>query len=236
MLTVNPNRRGGEDRPGRRGTQNRQSRRNRRKARAAALALCACALCVPAAHAQAATLIAQEHTVASGECMSTIAARYGMSYETLLAANPQFPAPERLFPGQIVHIPETGPVRDAEEAAAALINTLRLRAGLSPLEESPALCRAARNKSRDMRDRGYYGPLSPAGAGAADFLAAQGLSGDELPAVSERLAWGLGSAWELVRACMDSPEHRESILDPSLGQIGIGWVPGWNLWTLLFTA
>jgi LysM repeat protein len=45
------------------------------------------------------------YTVRSGDTMSGIAARHGVSLAALLAANPQIGNPNRIYPGQVIHLP-----------------------------------------------------------------------------------------------------------------------------------
>jgi len=46
-----------------------------------------------------------DYTVRSGDTLSGIAARHGVSLSALLAANPQITNPNLIYPGQTVHIP-----------------------------------------------------------------------------------------------------------------------------------
>jgi len=47
------------------------------------------------------------YTVQPGDTMFTIAQRFGVSLDALVAANPQIPDPSRIFPGQIVCVPRS---------------------------------------------------------------------------------------------------------------------------------
>lgn len=47
------------------------------------------------------------YIVQPGDTMFTIARRFGVSLDTLIAINPQIPDPSRIFPGQTICIPET---------------------------------------------------------------------------------------------------------------------------------
>ena len=49
------------------------------------------------------------YTVQPGDSMFTIAQRFGVSLNALIAANPQIPNPNLIFPGQIVCVPTTTP-------------------------------------------------------------------------------------------------------------------------------
>jgi tyrosinase len=47
------------------------------------------------------------YVVQPGDTLSGIAQRFGVSLQALEAANPQIPDPNRIFPGQVIHIPGT---------------------------------------------------------------------------------------------------------------------------------
>ena len=47
----------------------------------------------------------QTYIVRRGDTMWLIARRFGVSLRALIAANPQIPDPNRIFPGQVVCIP-----------------------------------------------------------------------------------------------------------------------------------
>lgn len=45
------------------------------------------------------------YTVVSGDTMFLIARRFGVSLNALIAANPQIPNPDLIFPGQVLCVP-----------------------------------------------------------------------------------------------------------------------------------
>ena len=51
---------------------------------------------------------------------------------------------------------------------------------------------------------------------------------------AENIAMGQRSAAEVVKAWMESPGHRENIMNPSLTHIGIGYDKNGNYWTQQF--
>jgi uncharacterized protein YkwD len=109
-----------------------------------------------------------------------------------------------------------------EEAAADLLYRLldrdRSRHGLSPLARDPALEAVARAHSRDMRDRGFVGHVSPASGGPAERLARAGyraIAHAENVARDDRLD-------DAESQLMASPGHRRNILSPDVTRVGIG--------------
>jgi len=51
------------------------------------------------------------YTVQPGDSMWSIARKFGVSLDALIAANPQIPNPNLIFPGQIVCVPKTTPTQ-----------------------------------------------------------------------------------------------------------------------------
>ena len=114
------------------------------------------------------------------------------------------------------------------ERALALVNEARAAEGLDPLALDDRLAAAARAHAEDMEARDYYAHASPEGDTVRDRFLAEG--GGEWRLVSENIARCRGCPTppgpERVRAFqrgwMDSPEHRETILDPGLERFGYG--------------
>jgi uncharacterized protein YkwD len=103
-----------------------------------------------------------------------------------------------------------------------LVNAERVRQGLGPLTEDPALQAAAESHSVDMGRRDYFEHRSP--DGVEPWMRINN-SGYDSRVVGENLAWGQaekGSPAETMGAWMDSPGHKANILEPRYTQIGIG--------------
>jgi spore coat assembly protein SafA len=62
-------------------------------------------ICVPSAPSAVCPPGTFRYTVQPGDSMFLIAQRFGVSLNALIAANPQIPNPNRIFPGQIVCVP-----------------------------------------------------------------------------------------------------------------------------------
>jgi uncharacterized protein YkwD len=112
------------------------------------------------------------------------------------------------------------------ERSLELANEARAAEGLEPLEIAERLVAAAEAHAEDMLARDYYGHVSPEGETVRDRYLAEG--GSEGRLVSENLALCEGCPTppgsERVEAFhdgwMESPEHREAILDPGLSSFG----------------
>ena len=107
---------------------------------------------------------------------------------------------------------------DAEAAMLDLVNLERQRQGLGTLRADEELRQVARAHSREMFERGYFGHTSPYTGSPFDRLRAARVpflvAGENLAfAPTVRLAHD---------GLMDSPGHRENILRPQFGRVGIG--------------
>lgn len=97
-----------------------------------------------------------------------------------------------------------------------LINAYRARNGVAPLLVGRALSRAAQSHSADMARRGYFDH----GAFAARLWS----FGVRAPYVGENLAAGSRplTPATIVRMWIQSPPHRENLLDRGFRRIGVG--------------
>lgn len=103
-------------------------------------------------------------------------------------------------------------------------NRHRTDNGVGALTASPALNRAAASKLADMFAQQYFEHVSPGGRGPADLVDETGY---QYLRVGENLALGnYQNDAALVQAWMDSPGHRENILDPGFTEIGIAAARG----------
>jgi hypothetical protein len=97
---------------------------------------------------------------------------------------------------------------------------------------SGTLDRAAQSHAEDMLARGYYDHASPEGEDARDRYLA--LGGSRARLVAENIANcspcavvpGRTHIDEMHRRWMESPHHRENILNPGLAEFGFGIVAG----------
>ncbi len=107
---------------------------------------------------------------------------------------------------------------EAESKMLDLINKERTKNGLLPLTADPLIRNVARAHSMDMLQKGYFAHEDPMGLTPADRLT---LSHVTFRVAGENLA--LAPSIDLAHiGLMNSPKHRENILDPQYGRIGIG--------------
>lgn len=107
-----------------------------------------------------------------------------------------------------------------ELAVVRLINAYRGKKGLPPLLVGPALSRAAQAHSVDMLRRGYFDH--------GDFVTRLLHFGVRAPYVGENLAEGSRplTPATIVRMWIQSPPHRENLLDRGFRRIGVGLAGG----------
>lgn len=111
-------------------------------------------------------------------------------------------------------------------------NIQREKYGLGSLKESSQLYLSAQSKTEDIFLRQYFEHESPTGLNVSDLVKKAGY---EFIVLGENLAMGnFDSNEDLVQAWMDSPGHRENILNSSFSEIGVavlkGYFEGEEVW------
>jgi uncharacterized protein YkwD len=101
----------------------------------------------------------------------------------------------------------------------ALVNENRRRGGCDDLTLDRRLIVAANRHAADMARRGYFAHRSPNGQGAGDRVEDAGYDWSRY---SENIARGQDSPAEVVNGWMNSPGHRENIMDCRMHQMGVG--------------
>lgn len=108
-----------------------------------------------------------------------------------------------------------------------LINRERAERGLRPLTIDPVLVCAAREHSQEMREKNYFGHISPTAGRRTPmdrYLRALGRRPD-YACVGENLYYcSVRDVERGHRALMESPGHRDNILYPPFERVGVGIV------------
>ncbi len=104
-----------------------------------------------------------------------------------------------------------------------LTNVQRQAMGLGALTENTSLNSAALAKGQDMLAKGYWAHFAPDGTTPWGFFQNFGY---KYRYAGENLARDFGDAGSAVSAWMNSPTHKENILNPNYREIGIGVVEG----------
>lgn len=117
-----------------------------------------------------------------------------------------------------------------EETMVDLVNGERVKAGVGKLTVDVAMTAVARAHSRDMFARSYFSHMNTFEQTAGDRLERAGIP---FTVVGENIAY----APDLATAhtgLMNSPGHRQNIVDPAFHRIGIGIIST-DTWGLMFT-
>lgn len=102
-------------------------------------------------------------------------------------------------------------------------NAKRRAAGVEPLAINRNLSAAATSKARDMFAGQYWAHVSPDGTTPWSWI---NDAGYRYEYAGENLAKGFRTSGTLIGAWMDSPEHRENLLNPSYEDVGFAVVEG----------
>ncbi|WP_309053593.1 CAP domain-containing protein [Streptomyces sp.] len=101
----------------------------------------------------------------------------------------------------------------------ALVNAERQKAGCGPLRAEKRLRLAAQRHADDMAARDYYAHDTPEGRDAGDRISATGYTWS---AWAENIHRGPKTPARAMEDWMESPGHRENILNCSFDEIGVG--------------
>jgi len=115
-------------------------------------------------------------------------------------------------------------------ATLCLLNGERADHGLAPLAVDEKLGAAASAYARDLVAGSYFSHTGRDGSDVLDRVTAAGYLADaEGWRIGENLAWGTGALatpGAILRAWMNSPGHRDNILNPAYREIGVGVAVG----------
>ena len=127
-------------------------------------------------------------------------------------------------------MPGQAAVEDLRAATLCLMNAERTARALGRLQAEPVLGRVASSYARQMVRGQFFDHTSPAGSTMLARIKATTYLRDVTSwSVGENLAWGSGNLATpraMVRAWMQSAEHRANLLDRHFADIGIGVAAG----------
>lgn len=106
----------------------------------------------------------------------------------------------------------------AESILLDLTNTSRIRNGLPPLAINEKLRNAARMKSEDMVTRRYFSHYAPDGTTPWSWITKAGY---KYTYAGENLAIRFNNSYAIEKAWLNSPTHRENILNPNYHDTGL---------------
>jgi uncharacterized protein YkwD len=106
-----------------------------------------------------------------------------------------------------------------QDEIVQLINQERLKNNLLPLKINLELSNSAKSKAEDMSKKKYFSHTSPTGKKWSDFIQS---SGYDYAIAGENLARNYVTPESAVKAWLESPSHRDNILNSKLEETGIG--------------
>jgi uncharacterized protein YkwD len=112
-----------------------------------------------------------------------------------------------------------------QQQVLALVNQDRRSGGCDNVALDRRLIVSAYGHAADMARHGYFAHESPAGTGSSDRMWAAGFHWSRY---GENIARGPDSVAEVVDGWMNSPAHRENIMDCRLQEMGIGVAVAWD--------
>ena len=116
-----------------------------------------------------------------------------------------------------------GTITFSTDQIVSLTNQKRAENGLPPLSFNGQLATAASQKAGDMFANNYWAHNSPAGKTPWSFISAAGY---KYVYAGENLARDFSDASAVVNAWMNSPSHKENILDKNFREIGVAVADG----------
>lgn len=168
---------------------------------------------------------AASYTVSGQDTMWSISQHNGISLASLIKANPQVTNPNIIWPGMTLNIPsssagngtQTGAQSTFASQVVSLVNQERAKAGLPSLSSDRALSAMALDKAKDMYINNYFAHNSPQYGSPFDMMKSYGIY---FTYAGENIAKGQRSPQEVMNAWMNSPGHRQNIMNPNYTRIG----------------
>jgi uncharacterized protein YkwD len=145
--------------------------------------------------------------------LTLLAACSGGGGQVVLSGGPEFPTDG----GGIISTPDSGPL--GHESFALLINDVRAENGVAIVMENTMLNAAASAHAQDMVDNNYLAHTNLDGMTPGDRATAAGYDWDFM---AENIAQGFFTEGSVVDAWMNSPGHRDNMVDPRPQEFGLG--------------
>ncbi|WP_261130312.1 CAP domain-containing protein [Bacillus sp. Marseille-Q3570] len=123
---------------------------------------------------------------------------------------------------------------EMEKQVVELTNQERMKNGLSALKADAELAQVAQKKADDLAQNNYFSHNSPTYGSPFQMMQQNGV---DYTSAAENIAAGQQSAEQVVQQWMNSPSHRENIMNGQLTHIGVGLSKGGqqgNCWSQMF--
>jgi uncharacterized protein YkwD len=123
-------------------------------------------------------------------------------------------------------LPATPAYADESDDVVAMVNEERESAGCSPVTVDARLTKAAQGHSQDQADRGEMTHTGSDGSTPGQRATRAGYRWSR---IGENVAMGTRSPQRVMELWMNSPSHRDNILNCAFRHIGVAQVNGY--WT-----
>ncbi|TVP68982.1 MAG: CAP domain-containing protein [Leptolyngbya sp. LCM1.Bin17] len=100
------------------------------------------------------------------------------------------------------------------------VNQARQQAGVDPLSLNPQLNTAAQGHAQDMASTGR---LSHTGSDGSTMRSRIDATDYRWRAIGENVAMGQPTAAAVLESWLNSPGHRQNLLNPTFTELGLGW-------------
>lgn len=137
--------------------------------------------------------------------------------------------------GEVIEVPGKESLEGYEKEVLNLTNKERAKFGLKPLQSDYAnLNKSAHAKSVDMNKNQYFSHNSPVYGSPFEMMKTFGVT---YKTAGENIAQGQRTPAEVVKAWMDSPGHRQNIMNAQFTHMGVGYYKGKSqYWTQQFVG
>jgi uncharacterized YkwD family protein/spore coat assembly protein SafA len=178
---------------------------------------------------------AAPYTVSGQDTMWTISQKTRVSLASLIQANPQVANPNIIWPGMRLNIPNSSAGNGSQAGKSIssnstftdqvfnLVNQERAKAGLQALSSYNALSAMALDKAKDMYYSNYFDHNSPKYGSPFNMMTSYGI---HYSYAGENIAKGQRTPQEVMTAWMNSPGHRQNILNSHFTKIGVAYFNG----------
>ncbi|WP_030856453.1 CAP domain-containing protein [Streptomyces sp. NRRL S-37] len=138
------------------------------------------------------------------------------------------PKPTTAAPKPAAPAPEPADASSAVAKVVELVNAERGKVGCSPVKVNATLTKAAQDHSKDMAASGTMSHTGSDGSSPGDRITRAGYSWSTY---GENVAYGYSTPEQVMTGWMNSPGHKENILNCAFKEIGVGLAQPGSYWT-----
>ncbi|MFI2428015.1 CAP domain-containing protein [Streptomyces sp. NPDC018955] len=147
---------------------------------------------------------------------------------TATAPKPTTPAPKPTATAPSPVAPGGASASGAVAKVVELVNAERAKAGCSPVKANATLAKAAQDHSEDMAASGTMSHTGSDGSSPGDRITRAGYGWSTY---GENVAYGYSTPEQVMTGWMNSPGHKENILNCAFKEIGVGLAQPGSYWT-----